>query len=125
MTVALTGAVDSKSGASPVVADFELALASLDRVDDLSDRLLQPSLAALRASGREPTVRDADMLEAYVVDLDQRLDNVVLEMAKRHIDSALIVKDGRLAGIFTATDACRWLGELLREDLPTGGDDAA
>ncbi len=64
--------------------------------------------------------------EAYVVDLNERLDNVLLLMAERHIGSALVVKEGRLAGIFTHTDACRRFGEFLRERfLEAGGDDAA
>ena len=55
------------------------------------------------------------------------LQRVVAEMAHRRIGSALITKDGRLAGIFTATDACRCLAELLagRSDLPPNGSEAA
>ena len=34
-------------------------------------------------------------------------DRVLLHMADEHIGCALVVKDGRLAGIFTTTDACR------------------
>jgi len=71
-------------------------------------------------------VRDVGIRDAYVVDLTAPLDRVLTEMAERHIDSALVVKNGRLAGIFTATDACERFGEFLRwVYAPAGGGDAA
>ncbi len=51
---------------------------------------------------------------AYVVDLLEPLDRVLERMATQHIRAALVVKEGRLAGIFTTTDACRLLCRLLR-----------
>jgi len=63
--------------------------------------------------------------EPYVVEIDTRLDAVAEEMANRHIGSALVVKHGKLAGIVTTTDLCRALAEVLREQLPGGGDDVA
>ena len=53
-----------------------------------------------------------------MVDLHTRLDQVVIEMAKRRVGSALVVRDGRLAGILTATDVCRLYGELLTQLAP-------
>jgi acetoin utilization protein AcuB len=64
---------------------------------------------------RELEVEDAYMAEPYAVDLDTPLADVVAAMAERHVGAALITRHGRLAGIFTATDACRVLGQLLRE----------
>ena len=47
-------------------------------------------------------------------------------MAQNHIGCALVVKNGRLAGIFTTTDACRHYSELLRTiHAPGDGNDAA
>lgn len=63
--------------------------------------------------------------QAYVVELSEPLDRVLLGMADNYVDSALVVKDGKLAGIFTITDACRGFGDLLRSLFPSGGDDAA
>jgi len=63
------------------------------------------------------------VVDAYVVESSVPLDEVAAEMARRHIDSALVVKRGRLAGIFTAIDACRYLGELLHAWYGTDGDD--
>ncbi len=71
------------------------------------------------------TVRDACVLDAYIVDVGERLDRVLLEMAARHIGSALVVKHDKLAGIFTATDACRAFGEYLGRQHPEPGDDEA
>lgn len=59
-------------------------------------------------------VRDALARDAYVVDAGEPLDEVLLTMAERHIGSALVTRDARLAGILTATDACRAFGETLR-----------
>ena len=64
--------------------------------------------------------------QAYVVDLTTPLDRVLAHMARHRLDAALVVKEGRLAGIFTMTDACRHFAELLRKWLaPADGDDAA
>jgi len=82
--------------------------------------------ATANPSEREAlTVRDACTLDAYVVDLSQPLDRVLAEMAARHIDSALVVKRGRLAGIFTSTDVCHHFGQFLRMLFDHGSDDAA
>jgi acetoin utilization protein AcuB len=74
----------------------------------------------------ELRVRDLCVAEAYIVDLTERLDSVLLRMAQRHIGSVLVAKNGKLVGIFTTTDACRHYGEYLRSLFPTGnGHDAA
>lgn len=65
--------------------------------------------------------------EPYVVDLGDRLDQVALEMASRRAGAAVVVRQGKLAGILTTTDVCRLLGETLRAEvhLPEDGGDAA
>ena len=70
-------------------------------------------------------VADVCVRQAYVVELTEPLDRVLRGMADKHSDSALVVKDGKLAGIFTLTDACRRFGDLLRSLFPSSGDDAA
>jgi acetoin utilization protein AcuB len=70
-------------------------------------------------------VRDICPPEAYIVELTEPLDRVLSKMAELHIGSALVVRHGRLAGIFTVTDACRYFGRFLRELFPEGGDDEA
>jgi acetoin utilization protein AcuB len=90
----------------------------------LSERDL--ALRAGAGSARETLrVRDVCVMDAYVVDISARLDAVALAMAERQIGSALVTKHGRLAGIFTVTDACRALGELLRQLFPVPRGDSA
>jgi predicted transcriptional regulator len=75
---------------------------------------------------REPRVEDVCVKDIYIVDLREPLANVVSTMAERHIGSAIVTRQGRLAGVFTWVDACRCLGALLHASVPpVGGDDAA
>lgn len=73
----------------------------------------------------EPRVRDIADLNAYIVELTAPLDGVVNEMARRHIATGLVVREGRLVGIFTATDVFTYLGKLLATLYPRGSDDVA
>jgi acetoin utilization protein AcuB len=61
----------------------------------------------------------------YTVDLDEPLDNVALHMAANRLGSALVVRHGKVVGIFTTTDALQVLAQHLRRDFPDGGNDAA
>jgi acetoin utilization protein AcuB len=76
-------------------------------------------------------VRDAMVTDVYVVDLNTPLDQVLDALVARQIGSALVTRKGRLAGVFTVTDACRELARLLREQCPppplppAPGDEAA
>lgn len=51
--------------------------------------------------------------EVYVTHPDSNLKDVAAEMARRRIGSAIVVEDDRPIGIFTTTDACRALSEVL------------
>ena len=71
-------------------------------------------------------VADVCVFNVYKVSLEEPLDNVVLHMANFHIGSALVMKNDRLAGVFTMNDACRCLAEFLRYQFrPKNGDDVA
>ena len=71
-------------------------------------------------------VRDVFVPDAYTVDTSEPLDCTLEEMANRHMGSVLVTSHGRLAGIFTITDACRILcGHLRALVPPRQGDDAA
>jgi CBS domain-containing membrane protein len=48
------------------------------------------------------------------------VDAVLRDMAKNHDDAVLVVDDARLVGIFTATDACRILGEAYGKKVDSG-----
>lgn len=77
--------------------------------------LLNPALPF--AERRRVRARSVCTRDPYVVSEDEALDKVVLEMAERHLGSAIVVRDGKVVGIFTVTDACRILGRLLQGSL--------
>jgi acetoin utilization protein AcuB len=104
----------------PVKNDGKLVSVITDRDIKLATH------ATVERSIGELRVRDLCVAEAYIVDLTERLDSVLLRMAQRHIGSVLVAKNGKLVGIFTTTDACRNYGEYIRSLFPTGnGHDAA
>jgi len=97
-------------------------------VGSVSDRdiklILGPDFANPDEHGTR--VSYAMVRDAYVVDMDARLDEVLAHMAEHHLGSAIVTRHGKLAGIFTVTDACRHFAEFLREQVRrAGGDDAA
>jgi CBS domain-containing protein len=74
----------------------------------------------------ETRVRDVYLDHPYIVDLNERLDVVLQNMADRHIGSVLVTRNGRLAGVFTVTDVCRSFAQFLRDPFrPSDGDTAA
>jgi acetoin utilization protein AcuB len=76
---------------------------------------------------KELTVEDAMVEEPYVVDLETSLITVLDELAARHIGTAVVMKGARVAGIFSASDACREFSRWLKQAFPdsSGGFDAA
>jgi CBS domain-containing protein len=71
----------------------------------------------------ELTVGDICRRRIYLVDLHVRLDEVLDQMAAEAWEAAVVLREGRLAGIFTSHDACRafsrWLQkEYLPDDDP-------
>lgn len=105
----------------PVVKDHNL-------VGIITDRDIRLTLRSAHDPSFEKKVQVKDVFieEAYTVDLTEPVDNVLLHLAQNHIGSALVTKNGRLAGLYTMTDACRQFGEFLREHyLPVSGDDVA
>ena len=68
---------------------------------------------AERAGAGAKKVSDACVEEAYAVDIDTSLFVVATAMAEKKIGSAIILEDGKLAGIFTTVDACRALADSL------------
>lgn len=94
----------------PVTDSGELVGIVTDRDIKL---LLGPELGS--PDPRELTVEDAYVDECYAVDLDMPLSDVVTYMAEHHIGAALVTRHQKIAGIFTSSDACRVLGEQLRE----------
>ena len=104
----------------PVTEDGVLAGMVSDRDIKL---ILGPDFAY--PSGSELKVAEAMVRDAYIVDLDTRLDTVVAHMAEEHLGSAIVTRKDKLAGVFTVTDACRVLAEFLREQLRRSGGGSA
>ncbi|MGH0029384.1 MAG: CBS domain-containing protein [Myxococcota bacterium] len=106
----------------PVSHDGRLVGVLTDR--DLK-RALDPSLGMPPKD--ELFVEDVMVRDAYVVPTTTALDRVLQEMAEQHIGCALVTREGKLAGIFTTTDACAEFAEHLRRDhgADPGDDDVA
>lgn len=75
---------------------------------------------------QEALVKDVYLDNPYIVDLNERLDKVLKTMAEKHIGSVLVTRNGKLAGVFTSTDACQSFAEYLIDNFkPPGGNEAA
>ncbi len=70
-------------------------------------------------------VRDCHFGEAYLVDRHHPLDEVLIEMVRRHLDSVLVTKRDKLVGIFSTSDVCQTFGDILRAKFPPSGGEAA
>jgi acetoin utilization protein AcuB len=86
----------------------------------LSDRdaKLARAVCVARLENVALTVGDACVSTPYIVDPGERLDRVLEQMVKSHIGSVLVAKNSKLVGIFTSSDACAQLAELLRIQHP-------
>jgi len=82
----------------------------------LSARDLELALARPDADPWRIGVRDLCANDPYIVDVSQRLDVVLEQMAERKLDCAVIAKDDRVAGIFTLVDVCHTFVEWLRAE---------
>lgn len=84
----------------------------------LSDRDIRFALSFYERLER-PTgslkVDDAFIDDPFIATTSDDLKKVAAEMADRRIGSALVMEGDKLAGIFTATDACRTLAELIKD----------
>jgi CBS domain-containing protein len=74
----------------------------------------------------ELTVGDICRRRIYLVDLHVRLDEVLDQMAIESWDAAIVLREGRLAGIFTSHDACRMFSRWLQKEyLPDDDPEVA
>jgi len=90
----------------------------------VSQRLLERTARA--GGGKRSLVRDIVLDEPYIVEIGEPLERVLSHLAEHQLECALVVKDDRLAGIFTMIDAYRrYAQELRRQRIKGGGDDAA
>lgn len=93
----------------------------------VSDRdiklMLGPDFAYPRES--ELKVRDVMVRDAYIVDLETRLDEVLHHMAMHQLGSVIVTREGKLAGVFTTTDACHHFADFLRDQFRRSGGGSA
>ena len=81
----------------------------------LSDRDIK--LAAAFSHPEEFKVEDVMTPEPYTVRPEANLDDVVIEMSEHKYGCAVVQQEnGKVVGIFTATDGLRVLGEMLKEN---------
>ncbi|MEY8248870.1 MAG: CBS domain-containing protein [Bermanella sp.] len=74
----------------------------------------------------ELTVGDLCPSNAYHVNLQTSLIEVLDHMSETHTDCALVTRNDKLAGVFTFSDACRAYSEHLKEAFfPPSGHDVA
>jgi acetoin utilization protein AcuB len=66
----------------------------------------------------EVPVEDAMIAKVFVVAPNEPLGAVAGEMARRKLGAAVVMERGRVVGLFTATDACRALAEVVGEAPP-------
>lgn len=64
-------------------------------------------------------VRDVMVEDCYIVDLAAPLRDVLEHMAEHRLGSAIVTRKGKLAGVFTSTDACRAFADYLGEETPS------
>jgi acetoin utilization protein AcuB len=76
----------------------------------VSDRDLKQ---ATSAGTRALKIGDVCVEEPYAVDIDTSMFVVAAAMADKHIGSAIVLENGKVAGIFTSVDACRALADTL------------
>jgi len=71
-------------------------------------------------------VKDIYSSRTYVVDIHTSLDNVLKIMADKHLGSALVTKNEKLAGILTHNDVFRKFADvLIKLKAKPDGNDAA
>lgn len=85
----------------------------------------RPSIFSSRPSNLR--AKDLATPDPYLVEFATPLDRVVKAMGERRIGTAIVVRQGKLAGILSVVDVCRVLSGLLEHlfPAPPPGDDAA
>ena len=71
-------------------------------------------------------VKDIYSSRTYVVDIHAPLENVLRVMAEKHLGSALVTKNEKLAGILTQNDVFKKFAEvIIKAKAKPDGNDAA
>lgn len=83
----------------------------------VSDRDIKFAAAVYKQRNfdQEITIDRICVFEPYIVQEDTPLDQVLSQMARKRIGSALVVKKDKLSGILTTIDICKAFAALLKE----------
>lgn len=100
-----------------------------DIIGVVSDRDLQKAVSIGHKIQDEADLVIGDLVthRPYMVDVGDPVAQVVSAMATKRLSSVIVLKEGDIAGIFTAVDALEHYSELLHEiyDADSNGNDAA
>jgi acetoin utilization protein AcuB len=83
----------------------------------LSDGDLYRAESITGVDASKVTISDIMTPKPYTVSPDAPIDEVVQEMAGKKFGSAVVVDNGKVVGMFTATDALSAFAELLQTRL--------
>jgi CBS domain-containing protein len=89
--------------------------------DDIAGIISERDIKGVCSPGHKPEtemellVGDVCTYNPYVADVADPLDKVLEAMVEHHLGAILIMKEGEMAGIFTAQDACQLLAKTLQD----------
>lgn len=83
----------------------------------LSDGDLYRAQSMNGVDANKVSIKDVMMSKPYTVSPEAPIDEVVQEMASKKYGSAVVVDNGQVVGMFTATDALSAFAELLNARL--------
>jgi acetoin utilization protein AcuB len=83
----------------------------------LSDGDLYRAEAVTGVDASKVSIRDVMTAKPYTVSPEAPIDEVVQEMAAKKYGSAVVVDNGKVVGMFTATDALSAFADLLQTRL--------
>jgi len=113
---------DTIATASAMMEKHDIRHLPVTRGKELVGIVSGDDLAACRTEGSDDsedrTIVSLCEQAPYVVDIADRLDEVVEAMAERHSHAAVVLKNGKLAGILTTMDVCRAFAIYLRRAHP-------
>jgi acetoin utilization protein AcuB len=81
----------------------------------LSDRDVKTLMSYAGTNPKTTKVGDICADEPYTTKPEAPISDVAQEMANKKYGSALVMDNGKLVGIFTATDACQALADLAEQ----------
>jgi acetoin utilization protein AcuB len=81
----------------------------------ISDRDIKLVMSFTATNPKQTKVGDVCSDEPYVTNPSAPINEVAVMMAEKKYGSALVLDNGKLVGIFTLTDACKALSEIVEQ----------